>query len=295
MLYLSGWMLPILLSALALGFYDLCKKHAVNNNSVMPVLFFATLCGSLFFVAATVLTGGIGAVCCSLRDWLLIMAKAVLVSASWVCVYYAMRELPISIAAPIRASAPLWTFFGALLLFGERPSPLQGLGMLVIFSSYYYFSVIGKMEGIGLIRHRGMHLIALGTVLGACSALYDKYLLGVLRIPGGTVQFWFSVDLVLVLGAAYAIRKRCFKKGVTFTWRWSIPITGILLIVADFLYFHAVAIPDTQIAILSLVRRCNCIVSFAVGCWYFRDANVRHKAMALTLILVGVILLALAK
>ena len=41
------WFLPILGSALGLGFYDICKKHAVRDNSVMPVLFFATLTGSL--------------------------------------------------------------------------------------------------------------------------------------------------------------------------------------------------------------------------------------------------------
>ena len=29
---LPAWLMPVLGSAFALGFYDLCKKHAVNRN-----------------------------------------------------------------------------------------------------------------------------------------------------------------------------------------------------------------------------------------------------------------------
>ena len=100
----AGWMMPILGSALALGFYDLCKKHAVRNNTVMPVLFFATLTGTTLFVAASLASGRFAEIAaCSSRDWWLIAAKSVLVGSSWTCVYYAMRDLPISIAAPVRA------------------------------------------------------------------------------------------------------------------------------------------------------------------------------------------------
>ncbi len=38
-----GRLLPVLASALALGFYDICKKHALRDNSVMPVLFLSLI------------------------------------------------------------------------------------------------------------------------------------------------------------------------------------------------------------------------------------------------------------
>ena len=293
---LPAWLLPVLGSAFALGFYDLCKKHAVNKNSVMHVLFFATLCGSAFYLLATVLwTGSLDDARCSGRDFTLIVLKSLLVSSSWTCVYYAMRDLPISIAAPIRASSPVWTFLGGLLLFREVPTVPQGIAMLLIFTGYYLFSVFGKLEGISFWRAREVHLILLGTLLGAASALYDKYLLNSLHIPPRTVQFWFSVDLVVILGAGCLVRAKCFGRKHRFIWRWTIPLTGILLILADFLYFYAVSLPDIHISIVSLVRRCSCIVSFTAGAWYFRDVHVRKKACALALILLGVVILALAK
>ena len=293
---LPAWLLPVLGSAFALGFYDLCKKHAVDKNSVMHVLFYATLCGSAFYILATLLwTRSLADAVCSRRDFLLIVLKSMLVSASWTCVYYAMRDLPISIAAPIRASSPVWTFLGGLLLFHEIPTLPQGIAMLLIFTGYYLFSVFGKLEGISFIRTRAMHLILLGTLLGAGSALYDKYLLNTLGIPHRTVQFWFSVDLVVILGTGCLVRSVCFGKKHKFIWRWTIPLTGILLIAADFLYFYALNLPDIRISLGSRVRRCSCIVSFTAGAWYFRDVHVKKKACALALILLGVVILALAK
>ena len=295
-LTISVWFLPVLGSALGLGFYDLCKKHAVRENSVMPVLFYATLCGSTVFTVMTFLFGDWRTcVSCSSQVWILILLKSLLVAASWTFVYYAMRDLPISLASPIRASAPLWTFFGSMLLYSEIPTWWQGIGMLSIFAGYYFFSVFGKLEGFSWRSSRGMHWIILGTLLGAASALYDKYLLGLLHLPRGTVQFWFSVDLVWILGLAYAIRAFCFGQKHAFQWRWSIPATGILLIVADYLYFYALSLPDTYISVVSLVRRCNCLVTFFVGVIWFKEKNIRKKAFALLLILLGVFMLALGR
>lgn len=290
---LPSWFSLIVVSALALGVYDLCKKHAVRDNSVMPVLFFATLCGSVFFLAATWLEGTAAAsAACTARQWWLVFLKSAIVASSWTCAYYALRELPISIAAPVRATSPLWTFVGGMWLFHEVPSVGQGLAMLAIFCGYWWFSVLGRLEGFSWRRDRGMHLMLAATLLGAGSALYDKYLLATLAIPRQTVQFWFSVDLVLILGAAWLARS-AFGHQRPFQWRWSIPATGVLLIVADYAYFSAVSQPDVHIAVLSLVRRCSCLVTFVAGVCVFHEKNVARKAAALALILAGVVALAL--
>ncbi len=122
----TAWLLPIIFSALTLGFYDICKKDAVKNNSVMPALFFATLSGSIFFVLATAASGNIsGAVTCPLSHYLLTLLKSVIVGSSWVCVFYAMRELPITLASPLRATAPMWTMIGGLIIFHDRSDPVE--------------------------------------------------------------------------------------------------------------------------------------------------------------------------
>ena len=287
---LAPWVLPTVLSAVMLGFYDIAKKHAVNANAVMPVLFFSTLSGCVGVTLFSVFSGKTTEVfSITLLQFILIFLKSVLVAASWVCAYCAMKTLPISIASPVRASAPLWTFLGSLVLYHEIPTVIQAIGMILIFAGYYAFAVIGKLEGFSF-RHKGMIFIFAGTLLGAASALYDKFLLNVLSIPHVPLQFHFALDLVLILGIAWLCRR---KSSSAFVWRWSIVLTGILLVIADNLYFYALSTPDVKISILSLIRRSGCIISFLFGSWIFRDSRIKFKAAALLLILLGVALLTL--
>lgn len=284
-----SWILATLFSACALGGYDVAKKHAVNQNAVMPVLFLATLTGTTAFVLytlaignATVITAG------SAADYGLVALKSAIVAGSWICVYAAMQTMPISLAAPIRATAPLWTFLVALPLYHEVPTVGRAIGMLTVFIGYYLFAVWGKLEGFRW-NGRGMVLIMLGTLLGAGSALYDKYLLNTLHINREFVQFHFSVDLVVIFGLITLLK----RSRVPFKWRWTIPVTGVLLIVADALYFYAVSCPDIHISILSLMRRTSVIIAFALGCLLFHEQNVKRKSLSLALILIGTVLLTL--
>lgn len=292
------YLILILLSACILGVYDIFKKSAVKDNAVLPVLFFSNLAGMIVFFAMAAGQGkfveyatgfnGIG-------QFGLIFMKTVIVAASWALSFYAMRELPISIASPIRATAPFWTFIGSLLWFREFPNWMQGTAMIVIFAGYYMFTVISKMDGINFKKHKGFHCIILGTLVGSLAALFDKYLMGVLHIPKTTVQFYFVTELVLIFGAACILRQFFSKQKTPFVWRWSIVMVGVLLVITDYVYFAAVSIPGVQIAILSLIRRSSCIITFLVGYKYFKEGNFKVKLCALILFLIGVTLLAFAK
>jgi transporter family protein len=290
-----GWLLPVLISALALGFYDICKKHALKDNSVMPVLFFSTLAGTAGFAAYLALKGNFcAALAATPAEAGLITVKVLLVGGSWVCSYYAIRELPITLASPVRSTAPLWTFLGGVLIFGERLTPLQILAAAVIFGGYCVFSICGKLEGFPL-RSRGMVLIIAGTLLGAASALYDKYLMNVRKLPGDRVQIGFMAGLTVLLGAAWLIRSVGFGKRHPFEWRWTIPAIGLVLVLADALYFYAVSLPEAQISLVSMLRRMSCVVSFGIGALIFGERNLRRKLAALALFLIGVILLSLRR
>jgi len=53
------------------------------------------------------------------------------------------------------------------------------------------------------------------------------------------------------------------------------------------------ALPGSLIALLSVVRRSNVLVSFSLGALVFKEKNIRQKAFVLTGIIVGVILIGL--
>jgi len=286
------WIPFILISAVLLACYDTAKKHSVRANAVMPVLFAATACGSLAFILALASAGKLSeALAISRQGFWLVALKSLIVSASWVFVYYAMRALPLSIVAPIRASAPLWTLFGATLLFHEIPTPVQALGMAAVLVGYWLFSLAGRLEGVHFTRHIGVFYAFAGTLLGAGSALYDKYLLRSCGLERNAMQLWFACDLVVILGAGLLAQRLAGLQRTAFTWRWTIPAVGILLMAADWFYFGALSEDGVDISVLSLIRRSNVVLSFAAGAFLFREVNLRKKALALAAVLLGVALL----
>jgi len=298
------WIYLGLISAVLLGLYDISKKHALNHNAVLPVLVLSTVAGFVPMLVLMIATWWRPEVMQEVGLWippatpalhLHALAKAGIVSTSWVLSYFAMKHLPISLSTPIRSSGPVWTLLGAVLLFHERPSSMQWLGMATVFVSYYLFSTMGRKEGVVFHRSPWIFSMFAATMVGSISTLYDKHLLQQLGYAPLLVQFWFSfynmVLLTLFTAVVWWPRRASFTR---FQWRWSVALIGLLLIAADFVYFHAVKDPEALIVILSLLRRSSVVVSFAVGAAIFGDVNRRGKAWALGGVLLGVILILLS-
>ncbi len=295
-----SWVVLSILSALFLGVYDLIKKAGVRENAVPPVLFFSVLASALVwlpflcwsvispdsFPSATFLVNSM-----SWKEHGLILAKSTLVSASWVFNYFAVKHLPVSVASPIRATAPLWTILIAVTLFGERPAVMQWLGIAIILSGFYAFSFVGKLEGIHFHRNRWVGFMMIATLLGAFSALYDKYLLQTREMEAATVQCWFSVYLTIVMGPFYALWRMGKIGKSTFHWRWSIPMIGITLLAADFFYFVAISQQDALISVVSPLRRCAVLITFFGGIIAYREKNMRPKLICILIILMGIFVL----
>jgi drug/metabolite transporter (DMT)-like permease len=192
------WLGLTLVSAVCLGLYDVSKKAALRGNPVLSVLLISTLRGWFAALGAGARSriwrlAAIQARTAERRATCLVVAKSVIVTASWVCTFLAIKHLPLSLATPIRATAPLFTVLGALLVFGERPVGLQWLGIAVVLAAYLAFSAIGRAEGIAFTSDRWVGFLFLGTLIGSASGLYDKYLLQQLALPPFTLQFWFTL------------------------------------------------------------------------------------------------------
>jgi drug/metabolite transporter (DMT)-like permease len=293
-----NWVVAILLSAFFLGLYDLCTKHAVRANAVMPVLFFSTLTGAavwliLLLVQAMypgLLPHSLVTDALTGKQHLQLLLKSGIVAASWIGTYYALKHLPLSLGAPIRATSPLLTLVGAILILGERPTVLETIGILTTLGSFVGLSVAGAREGIHFHRNKWVWFLLMGTLFGAVSSLYDKYLFTTLNFSVPTVQCWFQIYL-LVFFAPFALgwKLRLWPRN-EFRWRWTIPFIALSLLVADYLYFTALRQPAALVAIVMSLRRASTLVAFAGGLYFFHEVNGWKKLPAVIGILVGIVL-----
>lgn len=293
-----NWIIASLLSALFLGFYELCTKHAVHENAVVPVLFISTLCGAAVWAGLLLVEvlhpGCLPAMLVtdplSAKQHLRLMFKSAVVAASWVFTYFALKHLPLSLGSPIRATSPLWTLVGALFLLGERPTLLESLGILTTLASFVGLSVAGASEGVHFHRNKWVGFLVVGTLFGAISSLYDKYLLGTAHFRVPTVQAWFSFYLVLFfLPLAIGWYFHWWKRN-EFKWRWSIPCIAVFLLIADYVYFGALRHPDALVSIVMSLRRGSTLVGFAGGLLFFREKHGLKKLPAVLGILAGMAL-----
>lgn len=149
------WFFLAVASAILLGFYDVFKKQSLRDNAVIPVLLINTALSSLLFLP--LLSGSQLSWISPDSRWyippaplthhLFVMGKAVIVLSSWVCGYFAIKHLPLTLVGPINATRPVMTLMGALLIYHEQFNAWQWAGVLLAICSFFLLSRSGRKEG----------------------------------------------------------------------------------------------------------------------------------------------------
>ena len=293
------WLLLAFVSATLLGFYDTSKKAALKDNAVLPVLFLNTLFSTLLF-SPFILDGMIGhgwfegtsfdtaADAGNLKAHLLVIVKAIIVLTSWIAGYFGIKHIPITIVGPINATRPVMVLVGAMLFFGERLNLCQWIGVLLSILSIFLMSRSSKKENIDFVRNKWMWCVAIGTIMGAVSGLYDKFIMT--QLSPIFVQSWFNLYqfimmFIILMLVWYPTRTKTTK----FHWSWAIPLIALFVAAADFSYFNALSMPESMISVVSLIRRGSVLISFACGVIIFKERNLKAKILDLLLILIGMI------
>jgi drug/metabolite transporter (DMT)-like permease len=299
------WLMYAFCSAVLLGFYDVFKKHSLNGNAVIPVLFLNTLFSSLIFLPFILLSSGgvvqsdslfyVPAVGWEVQKYVLL--KSCIVLSSWVLGYFGIKHLPLTIVGPINATRPLMALIGALVFFSERLNPYQWVGVILAIVSFFLLSRSGKKEGIDFKHDKWIYFVVAANVLGAASGLYDKFLMaspenGGVGLDRMAVQSYYNIYQFFLMGCMLLLLWYPKRKTTTpFRWRWTILCISVFLSVADFIYFYALSLDGAMISIVSMVRRSSVIVSFLFGALIFREKNLKSKAVDLLLVLISMLFL----
>jgi drug/metabolite transporter (DMT)-like permease len=298
------WISTAFIAAALYGFYDSFKKLSLRENAVLPVLFLNTLISSLLLVPWLLLSkaGILGGTMFHVAggDWQVhkyILLKSFIVLSSWASGYYALKHLPLTIVGPVNATRPVMVLLGGMLLFGERLNPYQWIGVFFAALSFYLLGIGGKKEGIDFKRDKWVYLLILSAVIGAASGLYDRYLLAPVDRGGAgldrmTVLVWYNVyQCAIMLAVLLFVWKPKRSKDTPFEWRAAIPMISVFLVLADFVYMYTLAQPDCMIGIVSMIKRSSVVVSFLFAAIFLKEKNLRSKAAALLIMLVGMVFL----
>ena len=306
------WTILAFISALCLGFYDISKKIALRDNRVVDVLTISVCVSALVLSVPLFLSRLFPDAMSSsyayvptmdLKAHLFTLLKSVIVLSSWVFAYISLKHLPISVVSPMQATRPMWTLIGALLIFQEHLNTYQWIGILLAIGSIFIFSFKKPANRSTLTANRSTLTdnryyicLALAILIGACSGLYDKYLMR--QYDHNAVQVYYTLYQAIMMLVVWAIINR--KQLSTFDFRLStikkigvIVLISLFLIVSDNVYMLALRDPDSLIAVVSTIRRGGAVIGFAYGLLFLKEPDPWRKVLCMTGIMAGLICLAI--
>ena len=311
------WTVLAFVSALCLGFYDISKKIALRENRVIDVLTISVCVSSLFLSIPLIFSRLCPEMMLGTHFYVpsldgtahaYTILKSIIVLSSWFFGYISLKHLPISVVSPMQATRPMWTLVGALLLFNERLNGWQWVGILLAIGSIFVFSFRRKTISNALSTNTNNKYyyicLAFAIISGACSGLYDKYLMR--QYDHNAVQVYYTFYQAIMMLIAWAIFNRknikyqiSYPKGtITSNLRFIkrigvIVLISLFLIVSDNVYMLALRDPDSMIAVVSTIRRGGAVIGFAYGLLFLKEPDPVRKLCCMGGILAGLVCLAM--
>lgn len=303
------WTVLAFVSALCLGFYDISKKIALRENRVVDVLTISVCVSSLFLSIPLIFSRLCPEMMLGTHFYVpsldgtahaYTILKSIIVLSSWFFGYISLKHLPISVVSPMQATRPMWTLVGALLLFNERLNGWQWVGILLAIGSIFVFSFRRKTISNALSTNTNNKYyyicLAFAIISGACSGLYDKYLMR--QYDHNAVQVYYTFYQAIMMLIVWAIFNRKNIKYQISNLRFIkrigvIVLISLFLIMSDNVYMLALRDPDSMIAVVSTIRRGGAVIGFAYGLLFLKEPDPVRKLCCMGGILAGLICLAM--
>jgi bacterial/archaeal transporter family protein len=292
-----SWIALGLIAGLLLGTYDFLTKLALQRKDVLETVFHSSLIGGLMWapflaipssIAGSIDAYGLAAKPLSMAEHLLVAPKTIMMVVTWVLSYYAVKSLPLSISAGVRASGPIWTAIGAIIFFGESLTFLPWCGIAVASLAYVGFSMVGKRESIDFKSNLWVLSMVLATLLSSANALYDKYLIADLKLDLASVQAWSAVQRAAMVVPLLVLIGRRIEFKSLLRENWAIPAIAITYIIAEFVYLWALKQDGAMISVLSMLRRTNLVMVFLLSAIFFRELYLKQKSLAIGGVVAGI-------
>lgn len=224
--------------------------------------------------------------------WWIVAGSGLFKTAYSLLLQRAYRHGEFSLVYPLtRGTAPLLATIAAIILFGERPTPLALGGGAVIVACIFYLT-----GGTALLRADRNHLrqgIRLGLACGICVAIYtvwDQRAVFHLQLPpilydGGTQLVIFCVL------TPFAWARRGEVAGVWREHRGKAAIVGVLSPVAYVLILTAMSF--TPVSYIAPAREISIVIGAFFGAKLLKEADAPRRLLAAGGMVAGIIALAL--
>jgi drug/metabolite transporter (DMT)-like permease len=128
------------------------------------------------------------------------------------------------------------------------------------------------------------------TLLSSANALYDKHILANLRMDLPAVQAYSAVQRGAIALLLLPWVARELEIASLFRRNWAVPAIAFCYVLAEYIYLAAVQMDGAQISVISVLRRTNLVMVFALSSIFFTERFIRQKTFAIGGVLLGIVL-----
>lgn len=261
----------------------------MEKNTVMEVLLTYTLISFVLVLPSAKNAGGM-----ETKFFFYIAIKSFAMFLAWICSFYSLKKLPVSLFGVISLSRVLFaTFFGVVFLH-EVLNLWQILGMIIVCTGLLLLKVqpenlFKKPDPNKAETQKTSAIIVIlafaSCFLNAISGFLDKVLMK--DITSSQLQFWYMIFIVAyyllyVLFTRTKISKSVIKNG----WVW---LLAIMFVIGDKALFVANGMAASRITVMTLIKQSSCIVTIIGGRIFFKEKNILYRLFCAAVVIVGIL------
>ena len=291
-------MFLVLVYGIIKGLREICKKKALEKNSVTEVLLVYTFLSLI--ICSPQIPNAMGL---TFNHYLWVALKAFVIFVAWIAGFKAIKKLPISLCGVLDLSRVLFATVLGVIVLGEKMTFYKGLGLLFVSCGLLFlkFNPFEKKEKLidaesnepAVPHHEKkssnsffIFLAFLSCILNALSGLLDKILMK--EMNSSQLLLWYTFFMVVYYAIYALVRRVKINRSVWKNiWVWFLAV-GI--IVMDKSLFIANAYPESQITVMTLIKQSSVIIAIIGGKFVFKEKNILHKTICAAIIVTGILI-----
>lgn len=296
------WILLVLVYGVLKGIRDIAKKKALTINGVVEVLFVYTLLAFLFTIPTCGNVTGVPG-----KEMLMIAFKSFIIFVAFLCSFYAIEKMPISLYGVLDLSRMLFAMILGVLVLKETLGVTQVIALVLVSAGLLLLKYKprrlrtvsdGQAAGSPAVSHPDtegkvptyIYILAfVSTFLNAVSGIMDKILMGGGLITSGQLQFWYMFFMAIYYGIYVLVTRTHvnFKSVLKNPYVW---VISILFVVADRCLFIANGMAGSRVTIMTLLKQICCIVTIVGGRLIFKEKDTLHRFICAGIVIAGIVI-----
>lgn len=218
-----------------------------------------------------------------------VCGSAVLHLSYFILLQRGYRVGDLSFVYPLaRGIGPFLSTIIAITIFGERPTVIAFIGMLLVV--FGVFLLTGGPRILTRLHNRWAFIYPLLIGLFIASyTLWDKQAVSVFRVPP-ILLYYFTILLRMILLTPYALLHRHELRGEWKAHRWDILGIGVLSPLSYFLVLTALVF--TPVSYVAPAREMSVLIGTFLGTRLLAEGDARRRLLAAGVIVLGIVALA---